>query len=337
MIHESERNRGQKLKLINELEKSKIKEDIKQAKRSITLFLCNQCGLRIFFEPKKKHNSAYIGYYYNDFHEFFKNNADFKTFENNYKNTKLNWWCSCDYICLGCGIYIENEETGCEKCGKGSVVAGNELGGKPCPVCGNALNEGITLQGFETYLAKECEIDNEWCSIYRERYQVKKPIPPNYAKEEIAEKKRRKVLKETYYQDDTYILNNSHNALRFEFRDSFLGGTFYCILEWDDGTEGKLTLLKSFHDVWIEKSIEYNEVGQIIELLDKYNYFNKTFFIDKKRIKIDGNTFGLEVKLGNKYKELGIWGIKSGILYDVGMLLISFSGKTFKELYEYAW
>ena len=337
MIHEGERDREQKLKLINELKESKIREDIRLAKRCITLFLCGQCGLKISFEPKEEHNSAYMSYHYEDFKIFFKNDINFRSFENNYKNTKQNWWCPCNYICLDCGTDIENAETGCEKCGKGSIVAGSELGGKPCPVCKTPLNEGITIQGFEAYLAKECEIDNEWCSIYRERYQVKKPIPPNYTKEEIAEENRRNVLKELYYLDDTYILNNPRNALRFEFGDSFLSGSFHCILEWDDDTEGKLILFKYSGSIWIEKSVEYNEVCRVIELLNKYDYFHKTFFKDKNRIKIDGYTLGLEVKFGNKYKELGIWCIKSGILYDVGMLLIKLAGKTFKELYEYAW
>jgi hypothetical protein len=337
MIHEGERDREQKSKLINELKEWKIQEDIRLAKRRKTLFLCAQCGLRICFEPKEGHNSAYMSYHYDDFYNYFKNDANFRPFENNYKNTENNWSNWCDYICLDCGIYIENGETGCEKCGKGSIVAGSELGGKPCPVCKTPLNEGITLQGFEAYLAKEREIKDEWYNIYRERYQVKKPILQNYTEKEIAENKRRDVLRELYCQDDTYILNNQHNALRFEFRDSFFSKTFHCILEWDDGIEGKLIFFQEFSTIWIEKSVEYNEVCRVIELLNKYDYFNRTFFVDDDNIGLDGYTFGLEVKLGNEYKELGIWGIEGGILYDVGMLLIKLAGKTFKELYEYAW
>ena len=48
-------------------------------------------------------------------------------------------------------------------------------------------------------------------------------------------------------------------------------------------------------------------------------------------------TMGLEVKLENEYKELCIWGIRSGILYDIAIILTKYVGKTFKELYEYAW
>jgi hypothetical protein len=114
-----------------------------------------------------------------------------------------------------------------------------------------------------------------------------------------------------------------------------LSGSFYCVLEWDDNTEGKLILFQTFNDVWIEKTIAWQEVEQIIEILNNYEFFNKSFF--KDYLGLDGWTFGLEVKIGKKYKELAIWGIYKGILYDVGMLLIKFAGKTFKELYEHAW
>jgi hypothetical protein len=70
MIHEGERDREQKLKLINELKELEIQDDIRQAKRRITLFLCKQCGLRISFELKEDHNSAYMSYDYDDFKMF---------------------------------------------------------------------------------------------------------------------------------------------------------------------------------------------------------------------------------------------------------------------------
>jgi len=336
MIHEGERNRKGKLKLISDLRKYKIKEDKRQAKRCIILFVCSQCGFRIFYEQKKKKTtSAYMCYHYDDYRVFFQEEPNFKPFENNYKNTERHWSNWCNYICLNCGKYVEDKEKGCGNCGKGNIVLGKDLGGKPCPVCGTALNEGITLQGFKTYLAKEREIDNEWYNIYRERYNVEKPIPKNYTDEEIAETKRRETLQELFYEDDKYILNNLHNALRFEFHDSFVSGSFNCILEWDDEGKGKLTLFKIFGDVWVEKTIEWQEIKQIIELLNNYDFFKKSFY--KETFGLDGYTFCLEVKIGNKYKELGIWGIERGILYDVGMLLLNFAGINFKELYQYAW
>ncbi len=138
------------------------------------------------------------------------------------------------------------------------------------------------------------------------------------------------------YEDDKFILNNLHNALRFEFREAFMTQSFNCILEWDDGGKGKLTLFQMFTEIWVEKTIEWQEIKQIIDLLDNYDFFEKSFFIYKP-IKFDGHAFCLEVKIGKKYKELGIWGIENGVLYDVGMLLLKFAGKSFKELYQYAW
>ena len=135
--------------------------------------------------------------------------------------------------------------------------------------------------------------------------------------------------------DYKYILDNKHNALRFVFDDAFLAGTFYCILEWEDGSEGKLTVFKWFSDIWIEKFIEYSNVEKIINILNKYDYFNKQYFKDYQGL--DGWEFGLEVKYKQNYKELCIWGIENGILYDIGMLLLKIAGKTFIDFYEYAW
>jgi len=143
-------------------------------------------------------------------------------------------------------------------------------------------------------------------------------------------------LQDLFYKDYNFILNNLHNAIRFEFQDTFMTQSFNCILEWDDEGKGKLTLFQMFTEIWVEKTIELHDIKQIIDLLVNYNFFEKSFFT-KNPIKFDGHTFCLEVKIGKKYKELGIWGVESGVLYDVGMLLLKFAGKSFKELYQYAW
>jgi DNA-directed RNA polymerase subunit RPC12/RpoP len=341
MIHEGERNIKGKLKIITELKEWEIKNSIEQAKRCVILFVCQECGLQISFEPKSEVcNSDRISFEYDDYNVWFKNEPDYIPIRNNYKNTNRGYWGGpTSYICLDCAKGLFDKEitdNTCEKCGSKNLVRGNELSGKSCPICGTKLNDGIKLQGLETYWAKREEIKNEWWNIYRERYHVKKPIPPNYTKEEIAEQQRRKALIKCY-NDEQYVIESLHNVIRFEFRDAFISGSFSCILEWDDGAEGKLTLFKMLSDIWIEKIVEHEKVEQIIDLLRNYDYFNKKFFKDDKGIKLDGYTFGLEVKYGKKYKELAIWGIRRGILYDVGMLLIKFADKTFKELYEYAW
>jgi DNA-directed RNA polymerase subunit RPC12/RpoP len=342
MIHEGERNREGKKKLIAKLNEWKRKDDIKQSQRRKMLFVCSQCGLQISFEPKSRNNkSDRIDFHYDDYKVWFKDKPDYKPFENNYKNTdRGNWGGSTSYICLDCGSGFsfekKNTENFCEKCDSENVVAGNELSGKPCPICGTALNEGIKLQGLEICWAKQNELRNEWWDIYRERYNVKKPKTPNYSKEEIKEQERRDTLIKCYDEDDYYVMDNPHNIIRFVFRDAWMFG-FSCILEWDDTVNGKLTLFKCLRDVWIEKNIENEKIEQVINLLKDYDYFDRKFFKDDNGIKIDGYTFGMEIKYGQKYKELAIWGIRGGILYDVGMLLIQFAGKTFKELYEHAW
>ena len=277
-----------------------------------------------------------MSYDYDDYLVWFENDINFKPIQNNYKNTKQRWSNSCNHICLNCGKGVENIETGCEKCNKtDSIVAGNELGGKPCPVCGTALNDGILFKGFEAYRLKSDEIQNIWFNIYRERYHVEKPVPPVLTNEEIAENKRRMTLEEIYCMDYTFILNNPNNALRFEFKDAWMRG-YNCIIEWGNNIENKFILFKR-NSTWIEKNISSDELQDIIKILNKYNFFKRRFFLDKYSLKLDGYTFGLEVKLDDKYRELCIWGIRQGILYDMGMLLLKIAGKTFNDFHEYAW
>ncbi|MCL1991986.1 MAG: hypothetical protein FWG66_03450 [Spirochaetes bacterium] len=342
-----ERNRRKKLKTIEKFKRLKIELDIRSAKMYKILFVCSQCGLQISFEPRcEKYKTAYMSFDFDDYKKFFENDPDFIPLE--YKNRSLQektyWSGATNYICLECGEGIGIfkgvlRENACDHSGNGAIVKGSDLGGKPCPVCETALDEGIPTQGFEAYWAKESELEYQRWEKYRERYNVKKPIPKSYTKEEIAEQERRnrKALEKCYIEDEYYVLNSPNNALRYVFNVESLDstGTFYCILEWDDNFEGKLTLFKYFGGVWVEKNIDREQIQAVINLLKKYDYFNKALF--KNYQGLDGYTICLEVKYGQEYKELCIWGIRSGILYEMGMLLIQFAGKTFKELYEYAW
>jgi DNA-directed RNA polymerase subunit RPC12/RpoP len=338
MIHEGQRNRDQKLKLLDNLRKSEVKLEKWLSKRCITLYLCRECGLQIFFEPKagRKLNNPYMSYDYEDFLVRFENDTNFKPLVNNCKNTKQHWSNYCNYICLNCGNGVEDVGNGCKKCKETAlIVPGNELSGKPCPVCETALNDGITLKGFKSYQEKKDQIIEVWYNIYRERYNVKKPKLPNYTEEEIIKNNRRMSLQELYSMDYKYILNNPNNALRFEFKDAWMRG-YNCVLEWGYNIENKFTLYR-YCGIWIEKIVTSNELEQILDLLIKYNFFNRRFFLNSRSIKLDGYTFGLEVKLNDKYKELCIWSIRSDILYEIGMLLLKIAGKKFKDFYEYAW
>ena len=338
MIHKGQRNREQKLKLIDNLEKSQIKLNKWLSKRNIILYVCNECGLQIKFEPKagKKLNSPYMSYSYNNYIVWFENDENFKPFKNNYKNTNNIWSKYCNYICLNCGNGVEDIKNGCEKCENNNIVSGNELLRKPCPICGTALNDKITFNGYKTYSEKIDKIKDEWFNIYRERYGVKEHEQIHLTDEEKIENNRKMDLYQIYTMDYLYVLNNPYNVLRFEFRDAWLQG-YSCILEWGDSIENKFILFGNFISPWIEKTIETEELEQILGLLHKYNFFKRRFFLDKYGLKLDGYTFGLEVKLDSEYRELCIWGIRKGILYDVGMLLLKISGKEFKDFYEYAW
>lgn len=338
MIFEGERNCEEKIKLLSELIANGIEMDIMQSKRNKILYLCSECGLQISFEPKAIFSGKpYMTFNYDNYKDWFEKDPDYIQYSTNYKNTKIgNWSGSTSHICLDCGKGLFKDELSNSNCKHENLVEGNELNGKPCPICGTGLNEGINIQGLKEYFSKERELKDIWWNIYRERYRVKKTIPNIYSEEEIVEQERQSKLIKCY-KCDYFVLDNSHNVIRFEFRDSFMSGTFSCVLEWEKEKDGKITLFKEFRGVWVEKVINKESINEINYLLNKYNFFNKSFFIENDSIGLDGYTFGVEAKIDNNYKELAIWGIERGILYDVGMLLIQFAGKTFRELYKYAW
>lgn len=337
MIHEGERNREEKLKLLSDLKISSKKHNKELSKRYFFLIACNNCGLLLTYEHDKKKDTYRMSYEFDNYSDLYKNCTDFKPFENNYKKTKYRYWGNdAKYLCLDCGYGIENK-TGntCDECGSNNLVEGKDIAGKPCPICETKLIDSFKLKGYNNYYKKENELKEKWFSIYRERYGVKEFETQKYTKKEIDEKKRQRKIYKTKINNAYYIINCSYNALHFSFRDAFLKGSFDIVLEWKNNSTGKFILSNIFNSLWIEKIIVYSEIEKVIELLMKYDFFNKSFFEDNQGL--DGYTFGLEVKYKNDYKELAIWGIRNGILYDVGMLLLKMAGKTFKELYIYAW
>jgi len=163
MIHEGERNKEAKLKLIEKFEQSKIKFTKEQAERFLILYLCSKCSTQISYEPAKTFKNDRIGFHYDDYKPFFENDSDFTPFINNYKNTEHAYWGGLPLLCLDCASGVDfNEATNnaCNKCGTKYIITGTELDGKPCPICSTILNEGIKLQGLETLFIKERELNN---------------------------------------------------------------------------------------------------------------------------------------------------------------------------------
>lgn len=192
MIYRGERNREEKIKSIAEYKELK-KWEIENAKRCAILFLCKECGLQISFEDRQDDlNSAYMRFDFDNYKDFFQDEPDYTPFKNDYTYFKTRYWgAPVNHMCLSCGCYIEDlAKNICEECGSRNIVAGNELSGKPCPICGTTFDEGIIIYGLNNFNDKTHELKNEWWDIYRERYNVKKIEPANYTKEEIEEQER---------------------------------------------------------------------------------------------------------------------------------------------------
>jgi len=338
MIHEGERTQESKIKEIYKFNESQKKFKKELSKRFHILFVCSECGLQILYQPITEHNKyERLDYDYDDYKECFKNDPDFKPFEKKYKNLNIRSWGGAEKICMDCGKGLfadENTDNTCLNCKGKNIITGNEINGKPCPICGTEFYEGIKLQGYDAYETKIDELRDFWWNKYRKKYNVKKLLPKIITEEEIKEKERIKSLTKCYQENDFYVIGNKNNVIRFEFRDAWLKG-FNIILEWFSNENGKLTVFERHSMELTEIIIEYEKIEKIIQIINEHNYFEKRFY--KKTFGLDGYTFGVEIKIEDKYKELAMWGIRSGILYDVGMLLLEFAGKTFKDYYKYAW
>ena len=220
MIFEGERNIEEKIKHIIDLNVNRYELNKMMSKRNVILYLCPECGLQITFEPKVTFSdTSRIDFDYDDFKLSLQDKPDYKPFENNYKNTNRgNWGGSASYFCLDCasGFSFEKENTAffCEKCNSTNVVHGYELGGKPCPICGEKLNNGINIIGLEALFTKKRELSREWFNIYRERYQVKIPVPRILSKKEFIEQNRREELIKCF-ECDYYVIDNKNNVIRF--------------------------------------------------------------------------------------------------------------------------
>jgi hypothetical protein len=82
---------------------------------------------------------------------------------------------------------------------------------------------------------------------------------------------------------------------------------------------------------YIAKNLEINKIKELLSILDKYKYFSKPNKIIRHGL--DGSRWILEVQIGKLYKEIDVWTPNKGVIYDIGKLLIKYSGAIINELY----
>jgi hypothetical protein len=303
------------------------------------VFLCNNCGFKVAVTDR---SDPYIECQVGNYHEYDVDPKQYgKYIKKNEKNINGTFWSKpASHICLNCGnsIFYENDniEKCCEKCNSKNIIFWKDLPRNKCPCCDGIFNEGIMFNSYDEYSEYNFKESINGLSKAKEKYGINedKIIIKEYTEDEKKTiEEENKLLK--YYMDLRYVINQTKNVIRYECHRSF-HGPFYIIAKWDnDNQDGELIFCMYFPDKNEESFkkiiLENNKIKILLSILDKYKYFTKPNEI--KRMGLDGSTWTLEVQHGKLYKEIHVWSPVKGVIYDLGNLLIEYSGVKINEMY----
>jgi len=319
--------RKEKIKLLDKLDKGN--NEFNFLKHYV--FYCNNCNFRVEVTDRlDPYISCQVGNYYE--------------LEINKNRTKRNingklWSRPANSICLNCGNTLKKEKSAlqikCEECGSENIVFWKDLPNKKCPDCDGKFDVGILFNTRDELI--EWDID-EWIegiAKAKKKYGIKE----ENIIEKLTEEEKRNIEKERiliqYFMNQRYVLNNNYNIIKFDCHRSF-HSPFIIIAEWlNEIDDGKIIFCLLYGDKneksYIAKNLENCKIKELLSILDKYKYFSKPNKIN--RWGLDGSRWTLEVQIGKLYKEIDVWTPNKGVIYDIGNLLINYSGAIINELY----
>ncbi|MCL2720747.1 MAG: hypothetical protein FWD47_05355 [Treponema sp.] len=82
-----------------------------------------------------------------------------------------------------------------------------------------------------------------------------------------------------------------------------------------------------------EKILNNSQINIVLDILNKYDFFNQMTNEELDFIGLDGSKWIIEANINNKYKIIHRWTPESGIAYDIGKYLIELSGERIVNLY----
>jgi len=326
--------RQQKIKLLDKIDKERsIFNNIKHY-----VFYCNNCNFKVEVSDKPiTYISCQVGNYYEL--EAFRNEYG-KCITGNERNRNgIKWAGPANSICLNCGNIVQKTNNDyrikCDECSSENIVFWKDLPYKKCPTCSGNFDVGIFFNTNEELI--EWDID-EWIegiSRAKKKYGIKE----ENIIEELTEEEKRNIEKERvlleYFMDQRYVINNNYNIIKFDCHRSF-HSPFTIIAEWfNEFDNGKIIFCMAYCEenekFYIAKSLENFKIKELLSILDKYKYFTKPNKITRHGL--DGSRWKLEVQIGKSYKEINVWTPNKGVIYDIGNLLIKYSGAIINELY----
>jgi DNA-directed RNA polymerase subunit RPC12/RpoP len=326
--------RQQKIKLLDKIDKDNA--EFNALKHYV--FYCNTCNFKVEVTDRP---NTYISCQVGNYYELEMNRNENRKYVIEYKRNinGIYWSSSANSICLNCGNTVKKENKDdkiyCDKCGSENIAFWKDLPDKKCPDCNGKFDVGIFFNS--NYELIEWNIDewNEEISKAKNKYGVKE----KNTNKELTEEEKRNIEKKTilfeHFMDERYVLNNNHNIIKFVCNRSF-HSPFTIIAEWFNEIEdGKIIFCMYYcgenEKSYISKNLENSKIKELLSVLDKYKYFTKPN--KSNRMGFDGSTWTLEVQIGKSYKEIDVWSPNKGGVYDIGNLLINYSGAIINELY----
>ena len=326
--------RSQKFKLLNKIDKRK--KNFNALKHYV--FYCNKCNFKITVSDRP---DPYIECKVGNYFEYEVDRNEYgKYISKDDRNINGTFWSKpANSICLDCGnslvlTQVENNNT-CEKCKSKNIVFWYDLPNKKCPACNGKFGPRIIFNTNDELREWDFEESIECLSKTKKKYGI---IEENETKE-LAEEEKRIIEKEMvliqYFMNQRYVLDKNYNIIKFDCHRSF-HSPFSIIVEWfNECDDGKIIFCMYFCEknekTYIAQTIENSKIKELISILDSYNYFKKPNKLD--RLGYDGATWTLEVQIDNLYKEISVWSPDEGVIYEIGKLLIKYSGAIINELY----
>jgi ribosomal protein S27E len=326
--------RLQKIKLLDKIDKKSAEFD---ALRHY-VFYCNKCNFKITVTDRP---DTYIACQVGNYYEYEVDRKEYgKYIKENERNINGTMWSRpADSICLNCGNImilkdIKNKII-CEKCNNRNIVSWHDLPKSKCPSCNGKFDNGIIFNTYDEL--REWNLD-EWIELLskaKEKYGIiEEKTFIEYSEEENSIFEKENILLQ-YFMNERYVLNNKYNIIKFDCHRSF-DSPFCIIVEWfNNDNDGNIIFCmyscEENERRYIAKRLEIYKLNILLSILNKYKYFSKPNKINRHGF--DGSTWTLEVQIGNLYKEIDVWSPNKGVIYDIGKLLIEYSGVIINELY----
>ena len=291
------------------------------------VYRCSDCHFKIAVTDKEDpYIQCSVGFHY----EYSKTTERYEKIEhtNNKINHSLYLGAPANHICLNCGNALlfskRKKNKKCDNCNASEIVFWEELTDKVCPICNGKFADGVVFNSNDDYREADWAEDKRELLQAQEKYGI---VDKEVCTEEEMRKREEEYTLISRYMSSRFVVESKNNVIYFSCRRSF-HLPFSIVVEWDNSMNfGNLVFcsleFSDEYDTYKEMRLEKEKINRLLQVLDKYKFFSEPNESD--RMGFDGSTWNLEVSYGELYKEISVWSPDTGVIYDIGHLLLEYS------------